>query len=172
MNNDESIIVKLALKEKEYIRFFLYMKMKTSLIILTCGFFLYILVFYVLTGIPLLMNMTLSALVILFLVIPLALVGLIYKAKKEFRSNYSLSEEVLLEINDIGFNLTTAQECTHQDWNYFYSVRELKKDFALYYSAYTAFTLPKRCFTSKKDINLFKELISKHIISDKVYLKK
>jgi hypothetical protein len=169
MNIHESIHLKLALTEKEYIQFFLYMRMKTNLVVLTCGFFLYMLFLFVVTDFPLLINIIISALFILLLIIPLALLGLINKAKKEFKSNYSLSKEVIVKFEDSGFKLTTEHECNDYDWNYLYSVREIKKGFVLYYSANTAFALPKRCFNSEQEMNLFKELVLEHLNTNRVH---
>lgn len=40
MNESERSNMTLTIKEKEYIFFFLYMKLKSNIFILTCGFFI------------------------------------------------------------------------------------------------------------------------------------
>lgn len=171
MNNQESIAVKLALTEKEYIFLSLYMKMKSTIFVLTCFFFLYVAVFYLIIDVTLLINIIISAFLILFIILPMVLFVLSYRAKKEFRSSRSLQQEVIVEFSKLGYDLTTEHESNHRGWDYIYSVRELKNSFVVYYSAYTATLYPKRCFDSKQDTEVFKELVSKHIESNKVYFK-
>ncbi|MFL2099731.1 YcxB family protein [Desemzia sp. FAM 24101] len=171
MNNEESITTRVELTEKEYVFLSLYMKIRSTAFVLICFFFLYIAVFYVLIKIPLLMNIIISAVLILFIILPIIFFVLSYRARKEYRSNYSLRKEVIIKFSDLGFDLTTENSENHREWTYLYSIRELKYGFVFYYSAYTATLFPKRCFDSKKDIDFFKDLVSNHLDSNKVHFR-
>lgn len=171
MNHEENITTRIELTEKEYVYLSLYMKIRSTAFILICFFFLYIAVFYVLIKISLLLNIIISAVLILFVILPIIFFVLSYRARKEYRSNYSLRKEVIIQFSDLGFDLTTESSDSHREWAYLYSIRELKYGFIFYYSAYTATLLPKRCFDSKKDIDSFKNLVSKHLDSSKLHFK-
>lgn len=171
MNKNESVLFDFALTERDYTRIFLYMRMKYAIKVLISGFLILMIYLFTLTDLSLLNNFIISALCVLLIVVPLSFFALIYKAKKEFRSNYGLREELTVEANNLGLNLTTTNEHSHRDWDHIYSVRELKNDFIVYFSESLAFSLPKNYFVSEKDISLFKELVSRHLNSDRVHFK-
>jgi len=171
MITSENNNMKLSVTEKEYIAFFLYMRVKSNIFILICGFFLYIILFYVLLEITLFMNILISAAIITFIVIPLIFFGLVYKAKKEYRSNSGLQKEIIVKFSDLGFYLTTPKDNNYREWNSLYAVREIKNGFILYYSAYSTTLFPKRCFNSEKDIDFFKERVLTYLNPKSVHLK-
>lgn len=167
MNTSHGIDLGFVLKEKEYIYFSLYLKMKSTLSILTCLFFVYIIMLYLLYDLSFLMTIIYSAALVILLIFPLALIILVYTAKKEFRSNYSLRKKMVITFNDSGFVLDNS----HNEWAYLYSVQEISKGFILFYSINTATYIPKRCFDSKKDISVFKSLLEEHLKSNKLHFK-
>ena len=172
MNNKENILVKFSVTEKDYTRTFLYMRMKYAIKVLISGFLILMIYLFTLTNLSLLTNFIISALCVLLIVVPLSYFAVIYKAKKEFRSNYGLREELTVEANDLGLNLIASNEHSHRDWEHIYSVREIRHDFIVYFSESLAFSLPKCYFNSKEDIYRFKELISKYLNPDRIHLKK
>ena len=172
MNNEENVLVKFSVTEKDYTRTFLYMRMKYAIKVLISGFLILMIYLFTLTDLSLLTNFIISALSVLLIAVPLSFFAVSYKAKKEFRSDHDLREELTVEANDLGLNLSASNGNSHRDWDRIYSVREIKHDFIVYFSKSLAFSLPKSYFGSEKDISLFKELVSKHINSDKVYFQK
>lgn len=172
MTTTEGITLQLRLTEKESIFSFLYLKMKSTL--LNCLFSSIILMVYfrAVYEMSLFMNIALAVSLIFFVVAPLGLLILAYRAKKEYESNYSFHNEVNIEFNDSGY-IVTANDGTqnHREWAYLYSVREVKHGFFVYYSIQTATYIPKRCFNSAVSITFFKDLVLNHLDSDKVYFK-
>lgn len=171
MNNKESVLVKISATEEDYTRNVLYIRMKYGITLFIIGVLILMIYLFTITDLSLLTNFIICALFVL-IVVPLSYFATIYKAKKEFRSHHDFRDELTVEVNDLGFNLSASNGNSHRDWDRVYSVREIKHDFIVYFSKSFAFPLPKSCFGSKKDISLFKELVSKHMNSDKIYFKK
>lgn len=171
MNNKETVTFKFSLTEKDYTRIFLYMRMKHAIKVLISGFLILMIYLFTLTDLSLLNNFVISALCVLLIVVPLSYFVVSYKAKKEFRSNPGLREELTVEANDLGINLFASDEHSYRDWDQIYSVREIKKDFIVYFSKSLATSLPKNYFVSENDISLFKELVSRHLSSDRAHFK-
>ncbi|WP_176944028.1 YcxB family protein [Carnobacterium viridans] len=72
------------------------------------------------------------------------------KQKKEFRSDHDLREELTVEANDLGLNLSASNGNSHRDWDRIYSVREIKHDFIVYFSKSFAFHYPRAILVLKK----------------------
>lgn len=164
--------INFQLTEKEFVFSFLYLKLKPTF--LNCIFSSIILIVYfrAVYEMSLFVNIALAISLIFFVVAPLGLIILAYRAKKEYKSNYSFRNEVNIEFNDSGYIVTTNDgNHNHREWAYLYSVREVKHGFFLYYSIHTATYIPKRCFNSEDSITFFKELVLNHLDSDKVYFK-
>lgn len=172
MNNQESIRLKLLLTEKEFIFLFLFLQIKSILIKSTCFSIILIIYFRAVYEMSLFTNIVLAVFLIFFIVVPLAILFLAYRAKKEYKSNYSFHNESIIEFDDSGYLVTTNNtNRNHREWDYLHSVREVKPGFFLYYSLQTATYIPKRCFDSEKDIEVFKDLVSAHLDSKSTHFK-
>ena len=61
MNNEENVLVKFSVTEKDYTRTFLYMRMKYAIKVLISGFLILMIYLFTLTDLSLLTNFIISA---------------------------------------------------------------------------------------------------------------
>lgn len=172
MNSEEKISLNIWIQEKEYIYFSLYSKYKIVSFMLVCLFILCMVYLFILTELTSTMIILLSAGITLLIILPLLLLLLIYFAKKTFKNDSALREEGSMEVSHQGFRLAEPSESVFVEWKYFYSIKELKNFFILYYSTSKAILIPKRTFNSKEDIFIFKNLFLDNMNNDKVFFKK
>lgn len=172
MDINKEANVKLLLTEKEFVFSIIYIKWKSILLNSLSGCIILIVYFLAVYEMFLLMNIALSIFLIFFIVLPLGLLILMYRAKKEYKSNSTFHKEKKMRFNDSGYTVISDDtNCNHHEWDYLHSVRETKRGFFLYYSLQKATYVPKRCFHSEENITLLKFLVSKQLVSKRVHLK-
>lgn len=169
---NKEVNVKLLLTEKEFIFSFIYLQWKGILIKAICICIMLVAYFFAAYEMSLFTNITLSIFLVFMFMLPLALLVIGNRAKKEYKSNYTFHKEVIMNFNDSGYTvIRDDNNRNHREWNYLHSVRETNQGFFLYYSLQTATYIPKRCFNSADSIVFFKELVLNHLDSGKVHLK-
>lgn len=171
MKSEEKLSLNVQIQEKEYIYFFLYSKYKIVSFMLLCLFIICMVYLFILTELTSTMTILLSAGITLLIILPLLLLLLIYFAKKIFKNDSALREEGSIEVSHQGFKLAEPSESVFVEWKYFYSIKELKDFFILYYSTSNAILIPKRIFNSKEDILIFKNFFLNNMNKNKIYFK-
>lgn len=172
MNKNESVSFGVQLKEKEYSYFSLYSKYKIIIVMLICIWIISMVYFSILTEIPFVATILLSAGITLLVFLPLLFFLVVHQAKNNYKKDPALKENSGVEISNQGITLTTSDKDVLAEWKYFYSIKELKNLFILYYSSSKAIVLPKRVFHSKDDIELFKKLFLTNMIETNIHFKK
>lgn len=172
MGTKEKVSFNVQLKEKEYSYFSLYSKYKIIIVMLICIWIISMVYFSILTEITFVATILLSAGITLLVFLPLLFFLVVHQAKNNYKKDPALKKNSGVEISNQGITLTTSDKEVLAEWKYFYSIRELKNLFILYYSASKAIVLPKRVFHSKDDIELFKKLFLTNMIETNIHFKK
>lgn len=172
MGTKEKVSFNVQLQEKEYSYFSLYSKYKIIIVMLICIWIISMVYFSILTEITFVATILLSAGITLLVFLPLLFFLVVHQAKNNYKKDPALKENSGVEISNQGITLTTSDKEVLAEWKYFYSIRELKNLFILYYSASKAIVLPKRVFHSKDDIELFKKLFLTNMIETNIHFKK
>lgn len=171
MKSEEKVSLNVQIQEKEYIYFFLYSKYKIVSFMLVCLFIICMVYLFILTELTSTMAILLSAGITLLIILPLSLFLLVYFAKKIFKKDPTSKEKGAMEVSHQGFKIAGPNESAFVEWKYFYSIKELKDFFILYYSTSNAILLPKRIFISKDDIELFKKLFLTNMKETNIHFK-
>ena len=172
MNMDKEVNMKVLLTEKEFIYSNIYLQRKSTIFKAICGCLLIILYYRELYEMSLFTTITLSIFLLIILMLPIVLLGIVYRAKKEYKSNDTFQKEATMIFNDSGYTIIRADNnYNYRKWDDLHSIRETKSGFFLYYSSQTATYIPKRCFSSADSIAFFKELVLNHLSSGKVSFK-
>lgn len=167
----EEVSLTVQLQEKEYLHYLLYSKYKIISFISGCFFIIIMVYLFILTDLSGIFTFLLSIGATLGIFLPLLVLLLIYFAKKTFKNDLSLKEIGEMNVSQHGFELSGPSEVVSVEWKYFYSIKELKDLFILYYSASNAIVIPKRTFNSKEDILIFKTLFLNNMNNKKIYFK-
>lgn len=172
MTKKETISLHVQLKEKEFVRFFLYFRYKSIVVSTISAIVLLIVYFLTLTELSFMEVFFLSVVVSLVICLPALIISVSIQGKKRFRSDYKLREKVFYEVNNMGILWSTNKEGLPIGWEQLKSIKELNSIFILYHSPTKTILFPKRAFHSKDDILLFKQLSSRQMKKERIHFKK
>ncbi len=104
--------------------------------------------------------------ILMFGILPLAIYGtLLWQGKQMVAQQQKVHERTHYSFTENGFEIRiTADEKTHEgggEWTAFTRVVETEGDFMLFLPGSVGIFLPKRCYKSPEDIQLFREYARK-----------
>ena len=171
MTTTERVTLPVLLTEKEFISSHIYLQWKSTIFKAICISIMIILFYRELYEMSLFATIALSIFLLIILILAV-LLGIGYRAKKEYKSNDTFQKEATMIFNDSGYTLIRADNNhNYRKWDDLHLIRETKSGFFLYYSSQTATYIPKRCFSSADSIAFFKDLVLNHLGSGKVAFK-
>jgi hypothetical protein len=80
-------------------------------------------------------------------------------AKRSLASHKSLQEDIHYTFSDGGVDAVARSSSGHTDWDNFLNASETKHNFLLFISRNQMFTIPKRCFNGKEQIQTLKDIL-------------
>lgn len=171
MDINKEVTVKLLLTEKEVISSHIYLQRNNTIFKAICISIMIVLFYRELYEMSLFVIIILSIFLLIVLILAV-LLGICYRAKKEYKSNDTFQKESTMIFNDPGYTLIRADNNhNYRKWDDLHSIRETKSGFFLYYSSQVATYISKRCFSSANNITSFKTLVLNHLSSGKVSFK-
>lgn len=89
-------------------------------------------------------------------------------ARREYQSNMRLDEPMVVKFSSAGVHAVSSNSSGDTSWKAFWRICEAKSFFCLYYSAGSAWILPKRFFVSSIQQDQWRELVEAQIQPKKI----
>lgn len=110
---------------------------------------------------------------VLALIITVIMTGLFFfllrvLSLKDYKSDHMLKKETFYTISKKGISQKTGKSHFLVEWTNIFSIREHKGLFLIYLNKQTALIIPKRYFSSEREIRLFKDIINNNLDSKKI----